>query len=118
MQREQGFPLRLFEIIYQTIRIQDAHACTQDDKTCSLKSIAGSKAHPEEVLERINRALWSILAERVVNQSAQRGSLWRAIAVLRADTHRRKLTLDFNGCCQLSDLTPLYAIRSLQNLSQ
>ena len=118
MKREKDFPLHLIETGYSKIRIQDAEASVPDDKTRILDSIAGNAADREDAFDRVNRELRAMLAEPALNQSAQKGSLQKAMDVLCADTHRTKVTVDLSGCDKLSDLTPLRALEHLQNLNQ
>ena len=118
MQREKDFPLHLIETGYSKIRIQDAEASVPDDKTRILDSIAGNAADREDAFDRVNRELRAMLAEPALNQSAQKGSLQKAMDVLCADTHRTKVTVDLSHLDELSDLTPLGALAHLQNLNQ
>ena len=118
MTREKNFPLHLIETGYSKIRIQDAEASVPDDKTRILDSIAGNAADREDAFDRVNRELRAMLAEPALNQSAQKGSLQKAMDVLCADTHRTKVTVDLINCSQLSDITPLRALEHLQNLNQ
>ena len=112
------FPLHLIETGYSKIRIQDAEASVPDDKTRILDSIAANEADREDAFDRVNHELRAMLAEPALNQSAQKRSLQKAMAVLGADTHRTKVTVDLSGCSELSDLTPLGALAHLQNLNQ
>ena len=118
MYRELDFPLHLIETGYSKIRIQDAEASVPDDKTRILDSIAGNAADREDAFDRVNRELRAMLAEPALNQSARKGSLQKAMDVLCADTHRTKVTVDLSGCDQLSDLTPLDALRHLPKLNE
>ena len=118
MDREKDFPLHLIETGYSKIRIQDAEASVPDDKTRILDSIAANAADREDAFDRVNRELRAMLAEPALNQSAQKGSLQKAMDVLCADTHRTKVTVSLESCYQLSDLTPLRALEHLQNLNQ
>ena len=117
-EREKDFPLHLIETGYSKIRIQDGEASVPDDKTRILDSIAANAADREGAFDRVNRELRAMLAEPALNQSAQKGSLQKAMDVLCADTHRTKVTVDLSYCHELSDLTPLSALEHLQNLNQ
>merc|ERR1719159_885982 len=116
--REKDFPLHLIETGYSKIRIQAGEASVPDDKTRILDSIAANAADREDAFDRVNRELRAMLAEPALNQSAQKGSLQKAMDVLCADTHRTKVTVNLSYCSQLSDLTPLRALGHLQNLNQ
>ena len=118
MERENYFPFQLIETGYSKIRIQDAEASVPDDKTRILDSIAGNAADREDAFDRVNRELREHGAEPALNQSAQKGSLQKAMDVLCADTNRTKVTVDLISCSELSDLTPLRALGHLQNLNQ
>ena len=118
MRRESAFPLHLIETGYSKIRIQDAEASVPDDKTRILDSIAANAADREDAFDRVNRELRAMLAEPALNQSAQKGSLQKAMDVLCADTHRTKVTVDLSSCSELSDFTPLGALAHLPNLNQ
>merc|ERR1719379_2756224 len=118
LSRERHFPLHLIETGYSKIRMQDAEASVPEDKIRILDSIAANAADREDAFDRVNRELRAMLAEPALNQSAQKGSLQKAMDILLADTHRTKVTLDLSNCFELSDLTPLRALEHLQNLNQ
>jgi len=114
--RESEFPLNLIEKGYTTIRVQDAEASVPDDKTRILDSIALNEQDREEAYDRVNRRLRALLAKPAVSQSAKKGSLKKAIDVICADTDVTEITVDLTWCDQLTDITPLAALRVLKDL--
>ena len=122
MRRESGFPLRLMEKGYD-FQIELAQASREDDKRNIMNSITkqplDSTPDPsDEAFSRVSRTLRSMLAEHAARHSAEAGQLQKAVEFLCGDEERKKLTLNFYSCSQLSDVSALAALGGLQNIAQ
>ena len=105
------------------IQIELAEASKKEDKQNIMNSITkkplDSTPDPsDEAFSRVNRTLRSMLAEHAARHSAVAGKLQKTIEVLCGDDEREKLTLNFQHCSQLSDVSALAALGDLQNLAQ